>query len=176
MGTTSAADSGVEAAVAKLKKASDEAYAKYNSSCSHAVWYVLTQIVNPDAKYKVANALIDDLSSSSYWKEVSVDDGWALAQKGIVVIGGLKQPGDHGHVIVIYPGEKKASGGYAYTYKDKATGKMKNDILRSHGTYPRALSTSQGSWPGAKSKGDKTVWDPWAKDDVFDDVKFWTRK
>jgi hypothetical protein len=107
---------------------------------------------------------------------VTVDDGWALAQNGIVVIGGLKKPGGHGHVIVIYPGEKKASGGYSYTYKDKTTGLLKNDILRSHGIYPRALSTSNGSWPGAKSNGDKTVWDPWAKDEIFGDIKFWTKK
>lgn len=174
---TSTTDSGVEAAVAKLKTASDEAYAKYNNSCSHAAWYILTQVVDPKATWKDANALIDYLSSSSDWKEVSVDDGWALVQKGIVVIGGLKKPGGHGHVIAIYPGDKKTSGGYPYTYKDKVTGKMKTDTLRSHGIFPRALSTSIGAWPGAKSKGDKTVWDPWANDDVFNnEVTFWTKK
>ena len=168
-------DSAVNDAVAKLKKACDEAYTKYTSSCSHSVWYIRTQIVDPNAQYKQANQLIDELTAAADWKAVSIEDGWALAQKGKVVIGGLQQKGDHGHVIVIYPGDKKASGGNAYPHKDKITGKMKNDILRTHGIFPRALSTSIGSWPGAKSKGDKTVWDPWANDDVFDDVTFWSK-
>lgn len=41
------------------------------------------------------------------------------------------------------------------------------------GLYPLAMSTSVGSWPGAMSKGDKTVWDPWGNDDRFAEVKFW---
>ena len=132
--------------------------------------------LDPKFGWLDANLLVDFLVGSSDWKEVTVDVGWRLAQQGVVVIGGLKKAGGHGHVIVIYPGEKIASGGYTYTYKDKKTGKDKVDTLRSHGLYPRALSTSIGSWPGAKSKGDKTVWDPWASDDVFTDVDFWTKK
>jgi len=87
----------------------------------------------------------------------------------------LKNPGGHGHVIAFYPGEKIQSGGYLYTYTDKKTNKLKTDKLRNHGMFPRALSTSNGAWPGAMSKGDKTVWDPWASDDIFEDVKFWTK-
>ena len=162
-------------AVDALTKASDEAYGKYANSCSHAVWYVLTQIVDKQTKWLDANHLVDFLSRDSGWKEVTVDDGWGLAQKGNVVIGGLKNPKSNGHVILIYPGEKIESGGYFYTYIDKKTKKPKTDKLRSHGRYPRALSTSMGSWPGAMSKGDKTVWDPWANDDTFEDVKFWAK-
>ncbi|HUB30836.1 MAG TPA: hypothetical protein VL967_14110 [Terracidiphilus sp.] len=162
----------VGGAVAKLKTACDEAYMKYPGSCSHAVWYVRTQLLDPQAQYLQANQLVDELDAN--WEEVSVDDGWALAQKGVVVIGGLQKKGDHGHVIVIYPGDKKNSGGYLYPHKDKASGKTKDLMLRSHGMYPRALSTSSGSWPGARSKGDKTVWDPWADDDLFENVTFWT--
>ncbi len=165
-----------ENAVNELKKACDEAYSRYPNSCSHAVWFILTNLLDPKFGWLDANHLIDFLIASSDWKEVAVDEGWRLAKQGVVVIGGLKKPGGHGHVIVIYPGDKKASGGYAYTYKDKKTGQGKTDILRSQGTYPRALSTSIGSWPGAKSKGDKTVWDPWASDDFFSEVKFWTKK
>lgn len=166
----------VDQPVSDLKKACDDACTKYSNSCSHAVWHVVTTIVDPKFGWLDANLLVDFLVGSSDWKEVTVDAGWLLAQQGVVVIGGLKKPGGHGHVIVMYPGEKTASGGYLYTYKDKKTGKDKTDTLRSHGSYPRALSTSMGSWPGAKSKGDKTVWDPWASDDVFADVDFWTKK
>jgi hypothetical protein len=44
---------------------------------------------------------------------------------------------------------------------------------RKRGSYPPAMSTSLGSWPGAMSRGDKTVWDPWANDTKFESVKFW---
>lgn len=176
MPDTTPTDTGNDAkAVQALKKACDDAYAKHNNSCSHAVWYIITQVAEPAFQWNDANGLIDYWIASSGWKEVSLDDGWQLAQKGIVVCGGLKKTGGHGHVIAIYPGEKKASGGYLYTYTDKKTGKLLTDTMRSHGNYPRALSTSIGTWPGAKSMGDKTVWDPWASDDVFADVDFWTK-
>ncbi len=53
--------------------------------------------------------------------------------------------------------------------------------------YPLCMSTSIGykpgetdlkkqGWPGAMSKGDKTVWDPWGNDDKFAKVKFWAPK
>ena len=175
MGATTGTNDSDDA-VAKLKTACDEAYAKYGSSCSHAVWYVITAIVDKDFKWLDANHLVDFLTSSLDWNEVSVEPGWALALKGIAVIGGLKKPGDHGHVILMYPDQKRPSGGYSYSYKDKKTGKMTNAVMRSHGNYPPALSTSLGPWPGAKSKGDKTIWDPWANDDAFAQVKFWTKK
>ena len=162
-------------AVAKLKAACDDAYAKHNNSCSHAVWYIITQVLDPNFKWLDANHLVDFFTASSDWKEVTVDEGGTLALKGVVVAGGLKKDGGHGHVIVIYPGPKKPSGGYLYPYKDKKTGQTVQLTMRSHGNYPPALSTSIGSWPGAKSKGDKTVWDPWADDDTFEDVKFWTK-
>jgi hypothetical protein len=174
MSKMQASDVALDPTVAKLKKTCDDAYMKYPGSCSHAVWFVRTEIIDPNAQYRQANQLVEELSTATNWKEVSVEDGWALAQKGIVVIGGYKQDGGHGHVIVVYPGDKIASGGYLYPHKEKGTGKTKLLVLRSHGMFPRALSTSSGSWPGAKSKGDKTVWDPWADDDVFEDVTCWT--
>ena len=78
----------------------------------------------------------------------------------------------NGHVIVIYPGDKKGNGGYSYFWKKG----NKNLILTATGIYARCMSTSMGSWPGAQSRGDKTVWDPWGSDDKFDDVEFWTPK
>jgi hypothetical protein len=163
-------------AVDALKKACDEAYKKYSSSCSHAVWQVLKELVDQDTKWLEANHLVHYLSTNtSFWTEVTVDDGWGLAQKGMAVVGGL-QATPNGHVIVIYPGDKIESGGYLYTSIDTKSNKPKTEKLRSHGRYPRALSTSKGPWPGAMSKGDKTVWDPWASDDTFEDVTFWVSK
>lgn len=113
--------------------------------------------------------MIDYLTTN--WIEVTSDKGHEEAKAGKVVIGGLKGT-SNGHVIVIYPGEKIESGGYDYFYKKQ--NKMLK--MRSHGKFPPCMSTSIGSWPGAMSKSDKTVWDPWANDSIFKKVKFWKPK
>jgi hypothetical protein len=150
-----------------LKAACDAAYAKSSDSCSNAVWDVIRSRVDSQQPYLQANALIEFLGT--HWKEVTVDEGGELAVKGKVVVGGLTVI-PNGHVIVMYPGPKIDSGGYDYPYQGKSL------RMRSHGKYPPAMSTSMGSWPGAMSKGDKTVWDPWANDATFQKVKFWTPK
>jgi hypothetical protein len=53
-------------------------------------------------------------------------------------------------------------------------------IMGNKGKHARCMSTSitssksmeEGFWPGTMSKGDKTVWDPRAKDETFKGVKF----
>jgi hypothetical protein len=156
--------------VAQLKDACDRAYDSNLMSCSNAVWDVIKSLVNPDEKYRQANDFIDYWDAN--WKSVSLEEGFGLANQGVLVVGGLQVPGGHGHVIAIYPGPKIPNGGYQYFYK-KAN-KYLN--LTSTGIYPKALSTSLSrAWPGTLSKGDKTVWDPWAKDETFKQVEFWTR-
>lgn len=102
MSGSQANDAAVDGPATKLKKACDDAHKKYPGSCSHAVWFVRTELIDSSAQYRKANQLIDELSTASDWEEVSVDDGWVLAQQGILVIGGLKKVGDHGHVIIIH--------------------------------------------------------------------------
>lgn len=157
----------VDNPISKLKAACDAAYVKNPKSCSNSVWDVIRAMVDPNQPYMQANALVDWMEKN--WKEVDLDAGAELAQKGVVVVGGLKSTGN-GHVIVIYPGPKQASGGYPYPYKGKTL------TLSSHGKYPPAMSTSLGAWPGAMSDGDKTVWDAFGKDEAFAKVKFWTPK
>ena len=158
----------VNDAVAKLKAACDAAHEANKDSCSHAVMAVIKAVLDPAMEHRDANGLVDYLTGN--WTEVSLDDGFYLANLGYVVVGGNKGSA-HGHVIVIYPGSKITNGGYQYYWKKG------NKYLTMEGTslYPRCMSTSIGSWPGAMSKGDKTVWDPWAKDDVFKTVKFWAQ-
>lgn len=91
-----------------------------------------------------------------------------LATAGALIVGG-SEGAPNGHVIVVYPGSPKASGGYAYTHGTKAL------IMHSHGIYALAMSRSMGSWPGAKNDGDKTIWDPWAGPG-FNKVRFWVLK
>jgi hypothetical protein len=160
-----------------LKKVCDEAYnyPPAATSCSHAVWYVLQKLINPKEPWRSANDLIDYVSDpdSKDWREVSVDDGWKLANEGKVVVGGKKSD-PNGHVIVVYPGDKIGGGGYKYNWYNKVTKKTVELTMGVHGMLPRALSRSMGAWPGAISDGDKSVFDPWGRDDAFSQVKFWT--
>ena len=153
--------------VAKLKRACDEAYAKYGSSCSHAVWCVISRY-DPSQQYTQANQLVDYLATSPKWQPVAVNELNRLASQGILVVGGLKKASGNGHVIVVYPGPEKPNGGY---YSKRSSGKIQK--VSSTGSYALAMSTSMGQWPGAKSHGDKTVWDPWGNDADFNKVNFW---
>lgn len=85
---------------------------------------------------------------------------------GKLVVGGRKESGN-GHVIVVYPGPDQPAGGYSFDRNGETRS------VRARGSYPPAMSTSLGSWPGAMSRGDKTVWDPWANDMRFGEVRFW---
>ena len=154
-------------AVDKLKQAANAAYAANPKSCSHAVWQVIKEYI-PDQPYIVANGLLMQLECDNRWKRVRHDELIKLANEGVLIIGGLAGE-KNGHVIVVLPGNAKAPGGYMYT--SKKTGKMAR--LVKSGMYPLAMSTSIGTWPGAMSNGDKTVWDPWGDDDKFLQVKFW---
>lgn len=151
----------------RLKTACAEAFLKYPNSCSHAVWHVLQQYI-PNQPYLSANHLIASIESNpGTWQEVRLHDLSKLANDGIVVVGGAVEV-PNGHVIVVYPGEEKFSGGYSF--KDKTTGKTIK--AQPYGTYALAMSTSMGSWPGALSSGDKTVFDPWGAK-KFKSVRFW---
>ena len=158
-------------AVQDLAKACDDAYAANQSSCSNAAWDVIKAVHDPQQEFRQANQLVDWMTTN--WSEVDLEDGYLAANQGVVVVGGKKESG-HGHVIVIYPGDKILNGGYQYYYaKEK-----KYLTMPRKTSYPRCLSTSISTtpWPGAKSCGDKTVWDPWAKDEKFALVKFFTPK
>lgn len=153
-----------------LKTACQEAYKAHPQSCSHAVNAVIRAMhdfTETEWPQKQANLLIDYLVAN--WVEVNLEQAYELAQAGSVVVGGKKED-NHGHVIVVFPGPKKGRGGYSYTRKGEVL------QVRVAGSYPLAMSTSIGSWPGAMSNGDKTVWDPWGNDDAFDAVRFWARR
>lgn len=151
--------------VSKLKQACDTAYDLHPNSCSHAVWHVIQQYL-PSQPWLNANALIEHLRGQAHWKTVDSGQVGRLAREGVLVVGGKKESAN-GHVIVVYPGGDIPAGGYSYTKNGKV------ETLRTRGSYARAMSTSLGSWPGAMSKGDKTIWDPWANDAKFVQVTFW---
>lgn len=153
----------------ELKDMCKQAYNLYPKSCSHAVWHVIKQY-KPDQHFMQANQLLNHISLSPEWQKVQLSDLSRLASNGILVVGGLQEieKGHHGHVIVVYPGSEKNRGGYYY--KTRAG---KHELMPEKGIYARSMSTSIGSFSGAKSNGDKTVWDPWGSDVKFQKVKFW---
>ena len=159
--------SGTNGKAEKLKRTCDEAYAQYGSSCSHAVWYVISQY-DPSQQYRQANQLVEYLATSPKWQPVAVNELSGLASQGTLIVGGLEKASGNGHVIVVYPGPEKPNGGY---YTPRSSGKIQK--VSSTGSYAPAMSTSMGQWPGAKSYGDKTVWDPWGNDADFKKVRFW---
>ncbi len=152
-------------AVAKLQRVAGEAYIKYPKSCSHSVWYVIKQYL-PDQPYMVANALVPALSQDKRWKETPLSEVAERASRGELIVGGAVESGN-GHVVVALPGAEKFNGGFDIPVKGKLI------KARATGLYPLAMSTSIGSWPGAMSNGDKTVFDAWGKELSFSKVKFW---
>jgi hypothetical protein len=149
----------------KLKEACDQAFHTYPDSCSHSVWYVVSRY-DSNFPYMPANQLVAYLQANPKWKEVQLVELSKLANEGVLVVGGLNEK-THGHVIVVYPGHEKQDGGFNF---NGPNGKQVK--APPHGTYALAMSTSLGSWPGAKSKGDRTVRDPWGEK-AFQGVKFW---
>ena len=149
-----------------LIKACQEAFRKYPNSCSHAAWHVIRQY-RREQEWMDANDLVNHLSNSADWKQVQLTELSKLACEGVLVVGGAKE-GVHGHVIVVYPGQEKTKGGYQY-FNDKT---KQIETLDRTGSFARAMSTSQGSWPGAMSNGDKTVADAWSAK-KFKTVRFW---
>lgn len=148
-----------------------QAYKLYPGNCSGAVNWVLINMVDPQMPYLVANQLMNYFAQpANGWKQVSLAEASALANQGTVVIGGLAEPGGHGHVITVLPGPWKSAGGYM------SNGSMMPKV----GSFPPSMSTSLGSWPGAVSNGDKTVYDPWfsglPQNSAFRNVTLWTKK
>jgi hypothetical protein len=160
------------AAVAKLKEACAAAYKAHPDSCSHAVNAVIRAVLGLDMTawpHRQANGIVAYMIQSTDWKEVTLDRAYELALQGVPVVGGKAEYGcRNGHVIIVYPGLRKPRGGYSFTATD---GTLKT--MATKGSYPLAMSTSLGSWPGAKSDGSKTVYDPWGNDTAFALVKFW---
>jgi hypothetical protein len=155
-----------------LKDALSTAYNMPDSlhSCSNFVWHAIQAFV-PDQPYMVANDLVKFLARSPDWEEIDRTDSRKMAElanAGALVVGGAED-NPNGHVIVVYPGEMKPSGGYSYTAHGKTA------VMPLRGLYARAMSRSMSSWVGAKSDGDKTIWDPWASN-KFNQVRFWVLK
>jgi hypothetical protein len=86
--------------------------------------------VDPAFPYRVANDLMRfTASSGSGWTQVTPDQAGHLADRGILVIGGLVNPTGSDHVLVVMPGPTKPDGGFMY----------QGFRLRSHGMFPPAL-------------------------------------
>jgi hypothetical protein len=150
-----------------LRAAEEAAYDAYPNDCSHAVWELLKQTGHPDEPYRTANDLMDMVAKpNSGWRQVTMAEASRLAEAGKVTIGGRKEPKGSGHVLGVWPGAWKQAGGFM------AGGKW---IEPTHEQYPLAMSGAMSAWPGARSRGERTVQDPWGGKG-FRGGTFWTRE
>jgi hypothetical protein len=61
-------------------------------------------MVEEATPYRKANELMKYLKSgSSGWSEVKLTEAADLANRGVVVVGGLEDPSGSGHVLVVMP-------------------------------------------------------------------------
>ncbi len=156
-------------ATTPLNAACDLAHLKAQGNCSGAVKIIAKEmgVTLPDYD---ANHLIDFFNDpKNGWVSVSEQDAQDAADSDRLVVAGKKAT-QNGHVVVVMPGRMKSSGGYNYT--DKKTGKIMT--AADHGRFPRSCSTAMGGWPGAISKGEKTVFDSWGSAKGYEGVKYWT--
>ena len=144
----------------RLEDVAHTAYDTYSHDCSHSIWFVLKQTVDPNQPYMVADQLMASIKRPgsgcgrcSLRKRLIPPTGawwcWAAAKTG------------HGHVVVVMPGPWHAAGGFSG--------------LPEQGSYPPSMSGSMSSWQGARSRGERTVRDPWGAAD-WPQVTFWTRQ
>ncbi len=153
----------------QLKSACAVGRTTFPADCSGAAKSIASQLAYtlPDL---TANQLVDYFNESKNgWTIVDETRAQTLADAGKLVIAG-KKGSPNGHVVVVYPGAKKKSGGY--TYIDKKSGKQMT--AADHGLYPRACSSSLGGWPGGVSDGDKTVFDSWGSGVNYVGVRYWS--
>lgn len=151
----------------KLRRVCDEAFKKHPTACNQAVLHVIRSLVDPNFPLMTANEMCIEFQSR--WKLVTEDaTAQLLADSGKVVVAGMVSAIGSGHVVVIYPGGMKESGGFKFINDEGDT-----CVAQSHGCFPRAMSTSMSTeWPGTKSCGDKTAYDSWG--DKFDHVTYFT--
>ncbi|WP_419808083.1 hypothetical protein [Sphingomonas sp.] len=153
-------------AAERLAAAGRAGYDANPRDCSHSIQVMLRAMGSPDEPYRTANDLMTHMQSrGSGWRKVALAEAGQLANAGKVVIGGLAVPGGHGHVVMVMPGPPRPSGGFRMN---------SGATLPSSGTFPASASGASSSWPGARSRGEKTVRDPWTASD-WGRVTFWTR-
>ncbi len=100
-------------AAQRLADVAHTAYDTYSHDCSHSVWFVLKQIVDPNQPYMMADQITASVKRpGSGWRQVQLAGASDLANRGVVVLGGLEKKG-HGHVVVVMPGPWHAAGGFS---------------------------------------------------------------
>jgi hypothetical protein len=158
-----------EATTVDLKGACVEARLLNPDNCSGLVRHVakMMGVPMPDVD---ANHLVDYFEDpANGWEVVDESTAQSSADANRLVVAGKKNVGSSGHVVVVFPGGKKASGGYEYFYKPL----KKNLTMKNDGDFPRMCGTGKSDWPGVESEGEKTVYDAWASATKYADVKYW---
>ncbi|MFN0121600.1 MAG: hypothetical protein ACKV2V_13990, partial [Blastocatellia bacterium] len=127
------ADTTNSSNASNLKQWCEEAHAHHPNSCSHAVRYVIKKAglkIPENFDNMPANALLDYFAE--YWTDITGDPVKAqrLADEGKIVVAGKKESGHSGHVVIVYPGGMKGTGGYKYYYKKQDKMLMMGDVFQ----------------------------------------------
>jgi hypothetical protein len=136
----------------RLLAAGQAAYDEFPNDCSGAVKELLRLTHTPGKPLKDANDFMAMVAKTdSGWRQVTMEEASRLADEGKVVIGGLANPKGHGHLDTVMPGAWHPAGGFT-------VGNTRMPPTPEQ--YPPAMSgSSNTSWPGTHSRGEKTVYD-----------------
>lgn len=77
--------------------------------CNQFVNEVCSTVGFKDLNGKMANEIIDCVSTHSQWSEIEMERCQELANGGSLIVAGIKES-VHGHVNIICPGKEKSSG------------------------------------------------------------------
>lgn len=165
---TSLSNSTKHMSAADLQQACEAAHQSQSGNCSGAVRLMAERLGHKLPELD-ANGLIDYFNDAKNgWTVVNETVAQGVADIGGFVVAGKKASG-HGHLVVVMPGGQKASGGYNYIWAKDG----QEHVAKNEGDFPRSCSTSMGGWPGAISKGEKTVLDAWGSLNGYKGVTYW---
>lgn len=96
--------------------------------CNQGLNDIATEFGFTEFDGKMANACIDLMASDMRWRECSAEEAWTWAMAGNLAVACMKEE-PHGHVAVICPGDKVASGKWQVDVPQIANVGQKNGIF-----------------------------------------------
>jgi hypothetical protein len=159
---TDGPDPGSDPELAEFRKrfeaATTAAYRQYSHDCSHYLRTFLQNMGLAETPYRTANDFMNYVHQpGSGWRSVSAEEAVRQSAKGHIVVAGLAQRGESGHVAVVGPRMIPAP------------------LAGGHPMSPQLFSGATSSWPGSRSQGEHSVADGWAgRDRRY--VSYWVKQ
>lgn len=103
--------------------------------CNQGLTRIAAEFGVDDFDGKMANQIIDQISSDPRWSACSADEAWDWAMQGRLAIACMKEE-VHGHVAAIYPAPKVDSGKWGTSVPQVANVGKKNEIFGENWAFP----------------------------------------